>query len=99
MGPEVYVFCIYLYLYLYMMINFHIAPPRKNEGNMGGSPGVSRKKIAATIHCNIAIQVGNDLRKHNQIGHCVNFLPLLLAEPTSSQSFGSLVKGEVEDHN
>ena len=94
MGPEVYVFCIYLY----MMINFHIAPPHKNEGHMGGSPGVSRKKIAATIHCNIAIQVGNDLRKHNQIGHCdnnVNFLPLLLAEPTSSQSFGTLVK---EDH-
>ena len=65
-------FCIYLYLYLYMMINFHIAPPHKNEGYMGGSPGVSRKKIAATIHCNIAIQVGNDLRKHNQIGHCDN---------------------------
>ena len=52
-----------------MMINFHIAPPHKNEGYMGGSPGVSRKKIAATIHCNIAIKVGNDLRKHKQIGH------------------------------
>ena len=89
----------FLYLFAFVVFVYDGRLPysstSQNEGHMGGSPGVSRKKIAATIHCNIAIQVGNDLRKHNQIGHCVNCLPLLLAEPTSSQSFGTLVK---EDH-
>ena len=92
----------FLYLFAFVVFVYDGRLPysstSQNEGHMGGSPGVSRKKIAATIHCNIAIQVGNDLRKQNQLGHCdnnVNFLPLLLPEPTSSQSFGTLVK---EDH-